>query len=251
MPFTTVAFAEDHTPTGVFLEVDAVPDQHIRTEDQFVYVSSFNRVIGTKALIGALPDQCRLLSPSIRRVNPYYINQLEAAIVQAGNVEKTFHPKKVVTLVANEQLECEISATAGAARQVTIPVFLSDGDITPVDGEIHQIFFECSPTLAAGVWAFSEIDIPDGLPVGRYQVVGARLESATSIAFRFVPVGGFNRPGGMCVPSNAYIEDPLQRKGGLGVWFEFDTVQLPGIEVIDSAATGLCTLDGYMDLIAI
>jgi hypothetical protein len=249
--FTTVAFAENNTPTGAFLEVDAVPDQHINAEDQFVYVGAYNRVIGAKALLGALPDQCRLLSPSIRRINSYYINQLEAAIVQAGNVEKTFHPNKIVTLVTNEALECEISATAGAARQVCIVVFLADSDISEVNGEIHQVHFTCAPTLAAGTWEFSHIDIPEALPVGRYQVVGARVESPTSIAFRFVPHTSGNRPGGMCVPSNAFIEDPLQRKGGLGVWFEFDSVQLPGIEVIDSAATGLCTLDCYFDLIAI
>jgi len=113
MPFTTVAFAENNTPTGALLEVDAVPDQHVKTEAQFVFVSAYNRVIGAKALLGALPLQCRLMSPSIRRLNPYHITQLEAAIVQAGNVEKTFHPNKYVTLVPNEQLECEISATAG------------------------------------------------------------------------------------------------------------------------------------------
>jgi hypothetical protein len=249
--YTTVAFSEAHTPTGAFLEIDAVPDEHINTQNQFVFVSTYNRIIGAKALLGALPLQCRLESPSIRRVNPYYINQLEAAIVQAGNVEKTFHPNKVVTLVANEGLECNVTATAGAARRVCIPVFLADSDIGEVNGEIHQIYFTCAPTLAAGVWAFSPILIPDALPVGRYQVVGARVESSTSIAFRFVPHTTTNRPGGMCVPGVAFIEDPLQRKGGLGVWFEFDSVSLPGIEVIDSAATGLTTLNGYMDVIQV
>jgi hypothetical protein len=249
MPFTTVAFSEENEPDGTFQEIDAVPDPHINTEDQFVYVPPWNRIIGANALLGAAPIQCRLQSPSIRRINPYYINVLEAAITHIGNVEKTFHPNKFVSLTPNEQLECEVAAGAGDPRQVTIVVFLADSDITEVNGEINQIYFTCEPTLAAGVWAFSPIDLPDGLPVGHYQIVGARLESATSIAFRFIGHLANNRPGGMCVPDNASMEDPTQRKGGLGIWMEFDSVQLPGIEVIDSAATGPLCLNGYMDVV--
>lgn len=244
---TTIAFSEIVGINAAWDNINAVPDQHIRTQAEFVYVSSFNRVIGAKAAVGT-SDFCRLQSPRIRRINPYCITHLEAVAVWAGDVEEAFHPDAQVPLDEMEALECEIFNNPGGVLE-TVIVFLAQGGITPVSGEIHTIYFNTTPVLAAGVWAFQEIVIPDGLPVGSYDVVGARLESATSLAFRFVPVGGFHRPGGLCCPSELFLEPELQRKGGLGNWFTFETVQLPGIEVIDSAATGATQLHGFLDLI--
>lgn len=246
---TTIAFSESIDEAGAWANWAAVPDQHIRTEGDFVYISEFNKIIGEKVLAGTVPDQVRLQSPSIRRINPYYINQLEAAIVQAGNVERAFHPDAAVSLETNEALELEANGNPAAGEQHTGIIFLASGGITPATGEIFPVHFTTTIVLAAGVWAFGELVLPDGLPVGNYDIVGARVESATSIAFRFVPVGGSHRPGGMCVPSNAFAEPRLQRRGGLGVWCSFNSVQLPGLEVIDSAATGSTALDGYFDLI--
>lgn len=246
---TTIAFSESIAPGGAWDNLAAVVDPHIHTEGDMCYISDMNRIIGEKALTGTGADQCRLQSPSIRRINPYYINQLEAALVQAGNVERTFHPNKVVTLVPDEGLECEVNSAPAGAEVQTVIVFLAGGGITPVEGEVNVVHFTTTVVLAASTWVYAEIALVDDLPVGVYDVVGGRLEQSTAIAFRFVPVGGMQRPGGMCVPGAAYQEDPQQRFGGLGVWFTFNSVQLPGIEVIDSAATGSTTMDGYMDVI--
>lgn len=247
--FTTVAFSGSVNEAGAWTNIPAAPDPHIHTEGNYIYIGEYNKLIGAKALVGTAPLQVQLDSPSIRRINPYYINQLEPVIVQAGNVQKTFHPTAIVPLGVNEGLECLANGTPGGAEQHTVIVFLAPTPLNRVDGNVYTVHFECTPTLAAGVWAYSEIVLVDDVPVGTYDVVGARVESDTSIAFRFNPVGGPYRPGGMCVPSNAYKEPNLQRFGGLGVWFTFNSVQLPGIELLDSAATGAEKQSGYFDLI--
>jgi len=244
---TTIAFSEIVGINAGWDNVNAVPDQHVKTHDEFFYISDFNKIIGRKAFVGT-SDFCRLLSPSLRAVNPEAITHLEAVALPAGDVLRVFHPEKVIPLIPNEALECEIFNNPGAVLE-TIVVFLAQGAVVPVSGDIRSLVFDCTPVLAQGVWAFSEVNIPDGLPVGNYDVVGCRLESDTSIAFRFVPVGGGHRPGGICIKSELYVEPWHQRFGRLGNWFSFNTVQLPGIEVLDSAATGAVKLYGFLDII--
>jgi len=244
---TTVAFSEVVGVNAGWDNINAVPDQHIKTQAEFIYIGDFNRIVGTKTFVGT-SDWARLQSPSLRAINPEHINHLEAVAVQAGNVDRAFHPEKNIPLVQNEALECEIYNNPGTVIE-TVIVQLAQGGITPVTGDIRKVYFHCTPILAASVWAFSEIVIPDGLPIGNYSVVGCRLQSATSIAFRFVPVGGMHRPGGLCIPSELFIDPFYQHEGRFGEWFSFATVQLPGIEVIDSAATGATQLHGWLDLI--
>lgn len=249
MPHTTVAFSESIDEAAAWANWQAVVDPHVRTEGDFVYIGEFNKIIGACALAGTVPDQVRLQSPSIRRINPYYINCLEAAIVQAAHVQECFHPGAVVPMDINEGMECEANGDPAGAEQHTCIVFLAATPPTKVDGNVYTVHFTTTIVLAAGVWVYGEIALVDDLPVGTYDIVGGRLEEATTIAFRFVPVGGTHRPGGMCVPGPEDQEPRLQRFGGLGVWCSFNSVQLPGVEAICSAATGSCTMDGYMDLI--
>lgn len=245
--FTIVAFSEIVGILGGWDNVNAVPDQHVKTQAEFIYIGDFNRVVGEKAYVGT-SDWCRLLSPSLRAINPEHVQHLEAVEVPAGNCDRFFHPEKSIPLIPNEALECEIYNNPGTVTE-TIVVALAQGGITPVTGDIRRVYFHCTPALAECAWAFSEIVVPDGLPVGNYAVVGCRLHSATSTAFRWVPVGGFARPGGLCVASELYLDPYNQHEGRMGEWFSFNTVQLPGIEVLDIAATGAVNLHGWLDLI--
>jgi hypothetical protein len=246
---TIVAFSDSKDPAGVFVNLDAVPDPHIKTQDQYVYISNFNNLIGRFACLGANADQARLYAPSIRNINPLYINEIINALVPDESNMHFFHPSAVIPLVPNEGLEVEENSDPDGAEQHTVIVALAPGAVNSVNGDIRTVHFTSTVTLAAETWAFAEIELVDDLPVGNYNIVGARLESATSIAFRFVPVGESHRPGGICVASEEAADVPFQRLGGLGIWCGFNTVQLPGIEVLDSAATGATALDGYFDLI--
>lgn len=244
---TTIAYSETVGVNAGWDNINAVPDQHIRTNNEFIYISDFNKIIGAVGY-ASTSDMIRLGSPSIRRINPYHITGSELDVDPAGDLNAMFHPDALVTLDIGEALECEIYNNPGAVVE-SVVVFLASNPIAPVSGNIFTIRFTTDVTLVASAWAFGEIDLPDGLPVGVYDIVGARLECAAGIAFRFVPVGGFHRPGGACVPTEAYQEDRMQRFGRIGTWCTFNTVQLPGVEVLEVAGAGLTTLTGYIDLI--
>jgi len=253
---TTIGF--NYTTAAAFaaqwLNIPAIPDPHKKTEGNFVYIDDWNKIIGFWAVPGTDAEQLRLSSPTIRRVNPYYITKFEAAVLHAGVFElDAFWPNIALPLQLGEGLEMEVYVAA-ITEELHGFVFLASVVPEPVRGNIHTIRFSCEPARSVHAWSFSEITLIDVLPVGSYDIVGARLESATGLCFRLVPVGGIHRPGGICVKdftNGALVDnDPdLQRYGGLGVWCSFEHGLVPGIEMVASADAVKEEIFGFLDII--
>ncbi len=246
---TTIAFGElGNVAAAAWENNAAIPDAHMKTEGDYIYISEMNKIIGFFALPGTTATMIRLSAPSIRRVNPYYIPFFETAILHAGVFETpVFYPNIGLTLTPGEGLECE--QYISLAEVHTILVFLASVIPTPVQGNIHTVRVSCEPVLTAGLWGYSEITLLDPLPVGSYDVVGARFEIAAATGFRLVPLGGSHRPGGVPVKDTEDNDPPLQRYGGLGVWCNFIHGQTPGIEVVTSVDAVKATYYGFLDLI--
>lgn len=247
--FTTVAFSESQDEAGVMTRMAAVPDQHVKTAGDTITVPTLNQIIGSYACMGANADEVRLVSPSLRRVNPLYITPIELVITPSADPLMMFHPQNPIPLDVNESLEAENDSNPAAAEQHTVVVWLSNGALAPITGEIFTINANITAALVVDSWEFSEITFPDALPVADYQVVGARLYCPACIVFRFVPVGAFHRPGGVASALQNSKNPWNQRFGRMGEWFQFNTVQPPGIEILGSAAAGSSSYEFYIDII--
>ena len=250
--FSAVAHSESIATTTAFQKVAAVPDPHIKVLGDSIYISSMNRLIGAMACVNTNALQVRLTSPTLRRMSPYYVQPLTLALIPGASHAKDVSISRNIVLDIDEQLEAEFLGTALAASQVSIISFLSDQEIKPVTGEIFSIRGTSTVTLAAGVFAFGTIDFDEDLPVGSYKVVGMDVVSATSVMARLVPIGAYNRPG---VPCRQLVSDndPLQtfRKGNFGEFCTFPHNNIPGIEVLCSAATGAQTVQITLDVIKV
>lgn len=248
---TTVAFAEAHTHTVAFQKVDAVSDQHIKVYGEKIYIGEYNHIIGQFACVGVNGLEARLVSPSLRRVNPLYITPVEIALVPTEPIAAVYHPESPVKLEVNEALELEIAGTVVGAEELVTGVFLAPGAVPPVKGEIFTLNCSVNVALVLHAWTYAEITFPDSLPVGNYRVVGARANIANGVLFRLVPVGEAWRPGGICAQAVDDLDPDLQRFGGLGNWFTFNSIQPPGLEVIGSAAVGAADYEVYIDVIKV
>ena len=247
---TTIAWSQGkNLATGVFSRLDGVPDQHIKVFGTMIYIAAFNHLIGAYCLGGTVPEEARLVSPSLRRVNPFYITPIEIGLLPVEPHAMRYFPESPVKLETNEALEAEISGVDAGASVKTIVAFLAPGAVTPIHGEIWTINTHVTVELVASVWQYSEIVFPDSLPVANYSVVGARLVAAEGAAFRFVPVGEGYRPGGIVMQDVDENDPDRQRFGALGRWFDFPSVQPPGIEVIASSAEASETYELYTDVI--
>ena len=247
---TTIAYSEGkNVATGVFSKLNGVADQHIKVFGTMIYIAAFNHLIGAYCVGGTEPEEARLVSPSLRRVNPFYITPIEIGLLPVEPHAMRYFPESPVKLETNEALEAEISGVDATASVKTVVVFLAPGAVTPVSGAIWTINTHITLDPKASVWTYSEIAFPDALPVANYTVVGARLVCAAAAAFRFVPVGEGYRPGGIVVQDVDENDPDRQRFGALGRWFDFPSVQPPGIEVIASADVGADTYELYIDVI--
>jgi hypothetical protein len=247
---TIVAFSESQDAAGAEVNVAGVADQEVRVSgDEIIVPQDFNQIIGAFACVGSTGTRAKLVSPSLRRVNPYEINPLILDIYPAAASGFILHPESPIPLSVNESLEALLTADPAAAEQETIVVFLAPGEVTGIKGKIRPIRFSCTTVLTAGTWTYAAISFIDDLPVGTYDVVGANFISDECVAFRFVPVGAGHRPGGPAMRA-ANSEDFKQfRFGRLGKWFSFNTTQPPGIEVLGSAAEASDTYYGVMDVL--
>ena len=247
--FTIAAFHENLTQNSVEMNVAAVPDQHLRTEGDGLYIGKYNKLFGAVACVGPLGLTARLVSPSLRRINPMAITPVCQYVEMGLFSSHMVDINMLVELSENEALEALTNSTTAAAVRNTVVVFLADQQVQMVAGRIFTVHFQFTITPVIGQWTFGQINFIDELPVGNYSVVGANVIAPNGVAFRFVPVGSDNRPG--CITA---VDEMLQhvypfRLGNLGKWFDFNTVQPPGIELLNTTAPGATTFDGYMDIL--
>jgi|Deesub1362B_J571_1020462.scaffolds.fasta_scaffold03063_2 hypothetical protein len=246
--FTTIAYAQSILTSGTVQPIDAVPDTHVTVKDKFIYIPDLNQVVGYGGALSDRVSESYFRAPSLRRIVNLYIGEQNNSQVGA-KVGQHYFPEAPVGLVKNEGLEL-LSDGGGdgtTAQYVIGYVLLSDGPITPVVAESFTIKATASISTTAGEWSNGPITFAQTLPVGRYQVIGARCESPTGVAFRFVPVGEFYRPGGVCVTGDGIDAPEIQRRGGLGVWFEFDSVTPPTLDILTSGTDSSQVL--YLDIV--
>lgn len=252
MPMHTIAYSQSQDEAGVLSFVTPVPDPSVRVQANDIIVpDTVNEILGTGAFIGTTGTQAQLISPSLRRRNPYDIRPATLALVPAANEPLYMHPESPIALDTNEALNCKINADPAAAEQQTVVVFLADKAPAPKYGEIIKCRFQVTLALVAGAWVNGAISFPDALPVGNYSCVGAYLVAATAVAARFYPVGGKWRPGFPVAQTLGGNMDERFRNGYLGEWFQFSEIQPPSIDILSSAAAGSTTYTGVMDLIAL
>lgn len=245
----TIAFSESQDEAGAEANVAGVDDQHIHVSGDDIVVSQNNNIIGAFACAGSTASRVRLISPSLRRLNTYNIDPVILALLPGSFTGFMTHPGNPIQLDINESLNAAITADPAAAEQQSVVVFVAPGAVNPVQGKITPVRYSVTVTLVAGAWAFAQINLVDDLPTGTYTVVGASLVVAAGVAFRFVPVGASHRPGAPCKNTVANFTPREFRFGGLGAWFDFPTVQLPGIEVLADEAATSATYFGTMDVI--
>jgi len=247
-----VAYSQSQDEGGVLLPVAPVVDASVRTQGNDIIVpDGMNQLIGAGAMIGTTGVRAQLISPSLRRTQPYDIRPLDLLLVPTGYNPMYLHEGSPLALDVNEGLDCNVLADPAAAEQQTVIVFLSDGKLTPKTGYIIKTRFTITVAQTAGTWVNTPITFPDALPVGNYSCVGAAMIAAGAVAARFVPIGGKWRPGFPVSQTLADKQDEKFRNGLLGEWFQFSQIQPPSVDILGSAAAGSTTYTGVMDLIAL
>jgi len=252
MPFSIVAWSESEDEAGLYKARKAVPDEIAITTDDIIYVPAETPILlGAYAAIGGTVEGAAYLqSPSLRATALFDIQPTQEGIKPSGDESLRLQPTSPIPLIGGEGVEAFVLSNPGADEVHTVVAWLADGPIAPITGTIFHVKFTAAITETVSVWVSGAITLRQTLPVGRYAVVGAAMWGTSGIAFRFLPKGYANRPGFITHSSEGNSGSDLQRNGGLGTWFEFDSKVPPQIEWLAMATAGVAQ-SGVLDLIKV
>jgi len=236
--FTLVGWHESQDTGGVLTLHAGLDDPHVRIVGDDIVVPTLNFLSGYYAL-GEYITQAQLDSPSLRRLVKLDIEPIDRAREPSSN--PPFHnffdsPIELVKSEALNALMAEDFTGYLGKYWNTLLVWLSDGPATPVTGRFFTIKATWSKTVTKYAWTNASLTFTQTLPAGRYQIVGARGESPSLIAFRFVIPGYAWRPGAIGFDSVGDIEPECFRRGKIGVWGEFDHDAPPTVDLLCALA---------------
>lgn len=257
--FTTVAYSMQRVAaTAALTVIPPVADDHMTVDgNNFVIPTALNKLLGAVAAYGTglaagAPTFAQLQSPGLRRVFQQDISRMHDTVADVTDVEVQLYPDSPLPLDPNEGLQAWTAHGALALGETQVGVFLTDGPAAKIAGEIRTIRFTsvCAPVTR--VWTLGVLAAVQQLPMGSYQVVGARVINATeSGLFRMIFTGYDWRPGGPLTHSVIAHEPSQFREGRLGVWGTFDWMHLPRIEVCSMLAAPVANPNVYLDLIKV
>ena len=247
--FTLVAFSEDTPFGGVQYNIASVQDNIVKNDGDAIIVPNQNKFFGAHG-VGIDIDQVQVISPSLRRLALYDLSPVDILVTPGFPPHPTIFKEGMIDLDIGEELTV-IAANAGGAsnRQESCLIFLTDGDFNYSAGKIFTVKADITGTVVAYEWSNAVVTYLQSLPVGLFQLVGARFESSPAIAFRMIPIGTGERPGGIAVADRGIPDPSFHRRGGLGKWFTFEQSNEPSIEILSSTTVGAGTL--YIDLIKV
>lgn len=235
--FSLHAFASTTQANSSLTAVPVLNDPGVALSGNFLYVPILNNLIGAYAM-GPTILRAQIQSPSLLADVPYDVTPVDANALPASPTVFLPHAQDPIKLVTDEPLTGLRTSTS--PEQAVIGVWLSDGPIAKVSGRILRVRGTVATPTSANTWGNSTITLTNQLAEGTYDLVGARLEDAHSILYRFVFPGGSNsvRPGAIAVGgASKYDALHIFRNGNLGVWGTFSNRVLPTVDILNDGTT--------------
>lgn len=244
MSFHTVAFHKAAV-SATLLPLQPIADDFVTTSGNDLTIPPLNNIVAA-LIFGTAPTQAQLQSPSLRKLLMQDIGQAIATEVTtpAVDVLEDYREDPLVLTVSEKLNVLTIHTTDGWCL-----LWLADGPITPIHGDIRTLKATTGHTTAGDVWETVDLDLSQTLEAGRYQVVGMRAFGTAVLAARLLFVGEPWAPG---VPAGADINailTPIFRRGKFGSFGEFEFNAPPKLQLLGTGVTS--TEQIYLDLIQV
>lgn len=212
----TADFLRPDARTPLLIGLHANVDATVQPRARLVQ-ASFRTVYGRTAL------EVPVLSSTAEPGSPHAFNDLR------GNP---------IRLKAGEDLSVEtLNNPAAAEDQFVIGVF---ADKVPtrasLDGAVLARFTTAASAATANTWNTRALTPDENLLAGKYDILGGRALSTSLIAARLAIPGMDARPPIAAADARTDVSHPFFAPGELGVLGQFDSTNLPQVELLVDAA---------------
>jgi hypothetical protein len=246
MPFHTIAYSESQD-SATLVNIAALADTSGTVAGDDVLVpEGFGNIAGVY-FAGANFTRGQLDSPSLRRTGLLDVEPGDNSAEPSVPTPWMDLFETPIPVQEGEVLRALAAEDAAGAARTTAIIWLSDGPIAPVTGDIRTFRATGTATLVANAWSPVTLTLDQVLGVGTYQLVGARCTCAGGVAFRFIAQREGFRPGAIAFDADGDVDVDRFRRGRAGVWFDFTQRTLPQIEVLSVSADTAETV--FLDLI--
>lgn len=256
MGHTVHAWLEDEDRSGAATGLAAVTDQLINTlNDNLRFRSAWPMValmyLWTEFAAYA-PNIATITSASIAQrpwiltkgVALNYLREGQIYDFRDAPMEGP-QPGEDITVTAFEEDE------GGVAHFLGLVVIVSDGSIprTPPFKQITHIHRCTVGATSAAAWSTLTMTEINALEAGEYVMRGARVESATAVAARFILENYVERPAVIPVTLSTDMVHPFSRDWGLEYKFKIPD-GLPQLEMLTTAAETPGEVELYLEKVA-
>lgn len=235
MPFTTVGYYESQD-SAVLVNIAAIADPHVTVTGDNIYVPGELPFLAGFYFHGVNFTQGQIASPTLRRLANIDVEPADLA-AEPGSppaMHDLFSTPKGLT--AGEAVTALMAEDAAGASAVQATVWFSSGPIAPATGEIFTVRATSATTLVANAWTNGALTFSQTLPVGTYDVVGMRAQSAGMKAARLVFTGYSWRPGCLGCDADGDLDAPAFRNGRAGIWGSFAHTTPPTVDFLSISA---------------
>lgn len=246
---------ESIDPGGNYQNLAALIDERLFVDGDQIRVPVLNEI----AFLVAFLDQTangsnyRLIAPSIGQYGRFYGANVNGGTSSDVDLVVTMLNMMKLQLGEDEQLSAQVNSNPAAAATQVVLIAFSDGQTQAINTPISiQSQGTLTGTVTPGQWSLLNWVPTDDLPPGTYNLVGMAVWGDDKVlAARIVlRAAGIWRPG--CI---AYGDNPSKlgremfRHGNLGSWGTFPFTQLPGVELLCTAAPTVANIRVVLDLI--
>lgn len=229
--------------------VTPVPDPTLRVSgNDFFVPPDLPNIVCAAGMINSATATLRMQiqSPSLRATLNIDLSPINNGLVFGSLPRLVRAWNSPFGLKGGEPLD--VFVQNGAAVMNRALLWLSDGAVKPVNGNIFTVRATASATLVTASWVNSALTFQQTLPAGDYQCVGARMWSANGVASRLFFVGGAYRPGFPMLNAEDNNEWSDFRMGNIGVLGQFNNVVPPTVDFLGVTDTAEVV---FLDLIKV
>lgn len=195
--------------------------------------------------VGLTMTRLRISTPRVKAIARPVIQPVNQAATMNDPLPISEQWRHPILLNPVEEVQMLRTNTTAVAEVDHAMLCVGDNQRNVPQGDMYTARGTTSFTPTINAWSTGVITMDDTLQVGRYGIIGMRVNDATGIGARLIfpgaPITGVNfqqfRPGVPCRKNNAQSDWWPSRYGLLGIYGEFESFALPQLEIMDSGPT--------------
>lgn len=225
---------EDVDQAAAAADINVIPDDALFAQGDVIRVPNAMTLLQALAFVSACTTftSAQLQAPSLRSLANFDILPANRTATPANPPAIAHLGNNPISLAPLESLTYNTNTDHAAAIEIYGFVWLADQPISPANGDIFSIRATAAITLVDGIWTNGVLTFAQDLPVGDYDVVGFRAESANLIAARLQFPGFPYSPGVLGANAPADVDVPWFRYGMSGVLGSFNSNEPPTVDMI-------------------